>query len=188
MTSNPLRILRTFDRHLRSPVDLYVYGRSALAMGFAAAPTWFHATMDVDAILPAKDIRALEQNPDFWAAQQKTNEELANSGLYFTHFFEDRQVIITPDWLDHVVTLTEFAFARLRLFRPSTVDLVLTKMMRIDPEDRDDIRFLVAQADCQPDKLNAALDRAVVPPVTEIKEAFSHNRAWLRDTGLLPMS
>ena len=130
-------------------------------MGFAAAPTWFHATMDVDAILPAKDIRALEQNPDFWAAQQKTNEELANSGLYFTHFFEDRQVIITPDWLDHVVTLTEFAFARLRLFRPSTVDLVLTKMMRIDPEDRDDIRFLVAQADCQPDKLNAALYRHV---------------------------
>ena len=39
----------------------------------------------VDAILPSKDILALEQNEDFWQAQQRTNAELGDSGLYFTH-------------------------------------------------------------------------------------------------------
>lgn len=155
-------------------------------MGFAEAPARFYATVDVDAILPAKDLGAIEQNPDFWEAQNKTNEELGNSGLYFTHLFEDRQVILTPDWLDHVVALSGFGFARLRLFRPSTVDLVLTKMMRIDPEDREDIRFLVGQSDCAPGALRAALDRARVPPVVEIQEAFVQNRAWLLLTSALP--
>jgi hypothetical protein len=153
-----------------------------LALGFAEAPVRFQATMDVDVILPARDLKAVEQNEDFWLAQQKTNEELGDSGLYFTHLFEDRQVILTPDWLDHVVTLSGFGFAKLRLFRPSTVDLVLTKMMRVDPEDREDIRFLVDQADCGLGALRAALDRAVVPPVAEIEEAFEKNQAWLRQT------
>ena len=38
MTSNPLRILQTLDRHLHGPIVLYVYGRSALALGYPAAP------------------------------------------------------------------------------------------------------------------------------------------------------
>ena len=184
LTNNPLRILQTLDRHLCSPFDLYVYGRSALALGFLESPARFQATMDVDAILPSRDVRALELNEDFWNAQQKTNEDLGESGLYFTHLFEDQQVILTPDWLDHVVTLGGFGFTKLRLFRPSTVDLVLTKMMRIDPEDREDIRFLVAQPDCRPDELRAALVRAKIPPVAEIGDAFRSNRLWLKDLGI----
>jgi len=184
VTNNPLRILQTLDRHLRSSFDLYIYGRSALALGFLQSPARFHATMDVDALLPAKDIQALEQNEDFWQAQQKTNEELGDSGLYFTHLFEDRQVILTPDWLDRAVALPGFGMDKLRLFRPSTVDLILTKMMRIDPEDREDIRFLTEQTDYRPDELRNAFDRAVVPPVMEIKEAFEKNRGWLKELGI----
>jgi hypothetical protein len=45
MTSNPLRILQTLDRHLQHPVTLYVYGRSALALGWPAASAAFHATL-----------------------------------------------------------------------------------------------------------------------------------------------
>lgn len=182
VTSNPLRILQTLDRHLRSSFSMYVYGRSALALGYPEAPAAFHATVDVDAILPAKDLQALERNEDFWQAQQKTNEELGDSGLYFTHLFEDRQVILTPDWLDRVVTLAGFGLAKLRLFRLSTEDLVLTKMMRVDPEDREDIRFLTGQADCRTDALRASLERAIIPPVAEIRDAFEKNRAWLRQT------
>ena len=180
--SNPLRILRTLDRHLGSSFDLYIYGRSAIALGFPGAPARFEATMDVDAILPSRDVRALEQNEDFWNAQQKTNEDLGESGLYFTHLFEDQQVILTPDWLDHVVTLGGFGFTKLRLFRPSTVDLVLTKMMRVDPEDREDILFLVGQVDRGMDELKVALARAKIPSVAEIKDAFEKNREWLRET------
>lgn len=182
--NNPLRILQTLDRHLNSPFDLYVYGRSALALGFSPSPARFQATMDVDAILPAQDIQALEQNEDFWQAQQKTNEELGDSGLYFTHLFEDRQVILTPDWLNRVEALPAFGLAKLGLFRPSTVDLVLTKMMRVDPEDREDIQFLVGQVDCRPDVLRAALDRARVPQVMEIEEAFEKNCVWLKQLGI----
>lgn len=70
--NNPLHILRALDRHLTSPCHLYVYGRSALALGFPTAPAKYSATMDVDALLPAKDIQAIEQNADFWLAQEKT--------------------------------------------------------------------------------------------------------------------
>ena len=73
--------------------------------------------MDVDAILPSRDIKAIEQNEDFWQAQMKTNDELGGSGLYFTHLFEDRQVILTPDWLQGVVELNSFNFSKIRLFR-----------------------------------------------------------------------
>lgn len=80
MTSNPLRILQTLDRHLHQPFDLYVYGRSALALGYPGAPAAMHGTMDVDAILPARDILAIEANDDFWRAQEIANTELGDSG------------------------------------------------------------------------------------------------------------
>ena len=179
MKNNPLQILQTLDRHLVEPFELYVYGRSALALGYAEERVNFQSTMDVDAILPARDIKAIEQNEDFWQAQMKTNEELGSSRLYFTHLFEDRQVILTPDWLERVVALSAFRFAKLHMFRPSTVDLILTKMMRVDPDDREDIKFLASQPDFRKEELLGALKRAMVPPVQELYEAFEKNRVWL---------
>lgn len=179
MMSNPLRILQTLDKHLSQPFTLYIYGRSALALGFPSAPAVMQATMDVDAILPAKDILEIEANDDFWRAQDLTNTELGDSGLYFTHLFEDRQVILTPDWLSRVVKLPLLGLARLHLYRPATEDLILTKMMRIDPQDREDMTFLLAQADCSKERLKEALNVAVIPGVTEIREAFEWNKKWL---------
>ena len=65
MTSNPQRILQVLDGPLRDPFTLYVYGRSALALGYPNAPAAVQGTMDVDAILPAKDILEIEANDDF---------------------------------------------------------------------------------------------------------------------------
>jgi Nucleotidyltransferase of unknown function (DUF6036) len=179
MTSNPLRILQALDRHLHQPFELYVYGRSALALGFPAAPAAMHGTMDVDAILPARDILAIETNDDFWRAQEKANTELGDSGLYFTHLFEDRQVILTPHWLARVVKLPVRGLKYLHLYRPATEDLILTKMMRVDPQDREDIMFLLGQADLDKEQLREALEAAVIPDVAEIKEAFERNKTWL---------
>jgi len=139
----------------------------------------FHATMDVDAILPARDLLAIESNDDFWQAQELTNAELGESGLYFTHLFEDRQVILSPDWLSGVVKLPGDGLERLRLYRPSTEDLILTKMMRVDPQDREDVDFLLGREDFDRARLQRALDTAVVPPVPEIHDAFDHNLKWL---------
>ena len=85
MKSNPLRILETLDEFLGAPFRLHIYGRSALALGYPNAPAKFHATMDVDAILPANEVSAIERNEDFWAAQDRVNEKLGDTGLYFTH-------------------------------------------------------------------------------------------------------
>ncbi len=177
--SNPARILTALDRHLGGPFRLYIYGRSAIVLGFPEASAEMAATMDVDAILPASEVGAIERNDDFWAAQDKVNKELCDAGLYFTHLFEDRQVILTPDWQSNAVPVPELPLERLDVWRPSTADLVLTKMMRVDPEDRSDIEFLSRQADFSPSDMIKALDRAVIPPVPEIREAFEKNREWL---------
>lgn len=179
MKSNPLRVLETLDAFLHAPFQLNIYERSALALGYPDAPARYHATMDVDAILPAKDVHAIEHNEDFWTAQERVNEKLGEIGLYFTHLFEDRQVILTPNWIDNIAPISGFGFRHLQLWRPSTPDLILTKMMRVDPEDQEDIEFLLRQRDVAPAAVRDALDRAIVPDVAEIAEAYALNRAWL---------
>lgn len=179
MKSNPLRIIECLDRHLSQSFTLYVYGRSALALGFANSPAEYHATMDVDAILPSRDVQAIEQNEDFWRAQEQVNRELGDTGLYFTHLFEDRQVVLTPDWLSKVRPISGLSLRTLQLWRPSTADLILSKMMRVDPQDRDDITFLARQPDVSSEEIRRAIDIARVPGVREIEEAFLANRDWV---------
>jgi hypothetical protein len=71
--NNPLRILQTFDRHLAKPTEITLFGRAALALGYAPSPIAFAATHDVDAILPLSWLEAEDENLDFWEAQQRTN-------------------------------------------------------------------------------------------------------------------
>jgi len=130
---------------------------------------------------PRAMFRRSRANEDSGPAQERVNEELGETGLYFTHLFEDRQVILTPDWVEHTVPVAGGAFQYLQLQRPSTVDLILTKMMRVDPEDRADLEFLLRQCDVTPVAVRAALARAVVPNVAEIAEAFAANCTWLRE-------
>ena len=60
--NNPLRILQTFDRHLSAPAELTLFGRAALALGYANSPAAFATTHDVDAFLPLPWLAANEQN------------------------------------------------------------------------------------------------------------------------------
>jgi hypothetical protein len=141
--NHPEHILRTLDRHLVKPTRLILYGRAALALGFKGPHPQFHATMDVDAILPEVEMASIEADDSFWDAIETTNEQLESTGLYLTHLFTDSQVILSPDWLKSIVPISLENLRFLRLFRPSTSDLILTKMMRIDPQDRSDIEFLI---------------------------------------------
>jgi hypothetical protein len=171
LVSNPLRILQTFDRKLTSPAEMTLFGRAALALGFPGAPPGFHNTRDVDAILSFQWLSSSDENIDFWLAQQSTNAELAKDGLYLTHLFRESEVIIQPDWPARRVRLA-LQLAHLTVYRPATVDLVLTKMARADEEDLEDIRFLLSQESISPRELQAAFARARVPDVTEIRELF----------------
>jgi hypothetical protein len=167
------------DRHLTHPVRLILYGRAALSLGFPDSPAEFSTTMNVDAILPRVELSAIEENDDFWTALEKTNAELEPSGLYITHLFVDDQLILTPDWTQRlqVVELDDLKF--LQLFRPDAGDLILTKMMRVDPQDRSDITFLLDQF--SGNIMRDYIERASLPDLEEIRTAFSENRDWLKN-------
>ena len=169
--NNPLRILQTLDRHLTASAELTLFGRAALALGYAGSPAAFATTQDVDAILPLSWLAAEDQHLDFWQAQQRTNTELEPAGLYITHLFRELEIILTPDWLTRRVSI-RLELSRLKTFRPSTLDLILTKMARGDENDLADIRFLLRQEPQTVEQLRAAFARARVPEAPEIHDLF----------------
>lgn len=169
--NNPLRILQTLDRHLTVPAELTLFGRAALALGYAASPTAFAATHDVDAILPLGWLAAEDENLGFWEAQQRTNAELEPEGLYVTHLFRELEVILTPDWLGRRVRIP-LELRRLTVFRPATPDLILTKMARGDDNDLADIGFLLNREPFSAEQLRATFARARVPDIPETQTLF----------------
>jgi hypothetical protein len=178
--NQPEQIIRTLDQHLVKPTRLILYGRAALALGYPEPQHLFQSTMDVDAILPEVEMAAIESDDSFWEAIQKTNDQLFSSGLYLTHLFVDSQIVLRPDWLDHIVPIHLQGLRHLTLFRPATEDFILTKMMRVDPQDRSDIEFLLGNASLDPDKLARLLKSARIPDIPEIYDAFEENSAWLQ--------
>jgi len=169
--NNPLVILQTLDHHLTRPTEITVFGRGALVLGFAASPASLGATHDVDAILPLSWLEAADENIDFWDAQQKTNAELESSGLYITHLFRELEVILTPDWITRRVPVV-ITLNKLVVYRPSTLDLLLTKMARCDENDLADIRFLLEQDPHTEERLCDGFARARVPDVPELRRLF----------------
>lgn len=177
--NQPEHILRILDRHLRQPTRLILYGRAALALGFPQPLADFFATLDVDAILPEVEMRAIEEDDGFWEAIERTNHELDSSGLYITHLFSDSQVILRHDWLNSIVPVLLPNLRFLSLFRPSAEDLILTKMMRVDPQDRQDIQYLLKCSSISPSDMEICLSKAKVPAVPEIEAAFLANSDWI---------
>lgn len=173
--SNPLRILKALDQHLALPAEINLFGRSALALGFAQAPASFHSTQDVDGILPLAWLKPPNEHEDFWQAVQRTNAELEPDGLYLTHLFRELDVILQPDWIDRRLQL-HVGLEKLAVFRPATIDLILTKMARADADDLQDIRFMLQQEPLTCDQLEKAFARARVPDVPEIQELFNRAR------------
>ena len=54
-------------------------------------------------------------------------------------------------------------------------------MMRVDPQDRSDLEFLLENGDfTSPAQLKDLFDQAIIPQIPEIQEAFHANADWLR--------
>ena len=169
--NNPLHILQTLDLHLTAAAEITIFGRAALVLGYADCPANFATTNDVDAILPLKWLDAPDENLDFWQAQQKTNAELEPSGLYLTHLFREQEIILSLDWISKRVRIS-LEQRHLIVFRPSTLDLILTKMMRGDENDLTDIRFLLEREPQSEDSLRNAFGCARIPDLQEIRDLF----------------
>jgi len=170
--NNPLLILQTLDRHLDHTVELTLYGRAALALGFPAHEPRHDTTQDVDAIIPLAQLDQMHADEQFWEAKDATNAELAERDLYITHLFTEADIFLLPDWLERRVPI-QHTFTHLKLFRPATLDLILTKMMRgADPEDLADIEFLLKMEPVSAAELNAAFGRVRLPDIQELQDAF----------------
>ena len=149
-------------------------------MGFGSAGIRFGKTMDVDAILPTVEMEKIEADDQFWKAIELTNKSLVPDGLYISHLFTDKQVALTPDWLSKIVPIEANGFKNLRLFRPSSVDLVLTKMMRNDRQDIEDIRFILAHERVERADIEKAFATVKPHEVRELQQIFVEMQPLVR--------
>jgi len=178
MPSNPVIILTEFDRLLTQPVELNIFGASALNLGYSG--DLGEKTRDVDLIIPKEDIPAIEANVEFWEAKEQLNKNLGSQGLYISHIFEYHQIILTEDWVEKRVPIRLPMLEHIKAFRPSTEDLLLTKMMRGDTEDKKHINFLLREGRFSNEFLLQLYERAQLPDIQEIREIFSSLKDWVR--------
>ena len=164
-------ILGVLDRHLQARIELTLFGRAALSLGFPDAPPEYGLSLDVDGVLWDGQAEQLLEQTDFWTAVDEANRELAPAGLYVSHFFQETQVILTPSWRDRRCPLAG-PWPRLQVFRLGDVDLFLTKLMRFDPQDLSDARFLADRAGWSRAQIAGFLREARVPDIPEIREQF----------------
>jgi hypothetical protein len=169
--TNAERILTAVDERLHAEVDLTLYGRAALQLGFPAPAAEYALSHDVDGVLWVGQAEALAEQTDFWEAIEAVNGLLADQELYISHFFEETQVILTAEWRRNRVRI-EGPWRHLILHRLGNIDLFLSKLMRDDPIDRADAAFIVQAGGLTQAEIRHAIRSARVPAIPEIQEQF----------------
>jgi len=181
--TNAERILRRLDDLLSGPVHLTLYGRAAMLLGFPKPKPEFARSMDVDVVLWLGQAEELERSGNFWSALDLLNREFEPQGLYISHLFEETQVILLPDWRDRRVAIP-LACPRLSLSRLSDGDMMLSKLMRYDPIDLEDLVFIITAAGLSPVQVSQAVRHARIPESAEIREQFELCKRWMISRGL----
>src|SRR5204863_8007589 len=87
------------------------------------------------------------------------------------HLLSETDVILRPKWLSRRIAIN-LELEKLRLFRPATIDLILTKMARGDEQDLEHIRFLFSREPTSQTTLKEAFSLARIPDVNEIRQLF----------------
>jgi len=171
--SHAERILTVLDSGLDHAVQLVIYGRSALALGFSDPPAATKVSLDVDAIIPVSMVERMQSDTGFWEAQENANRILEPEGLYITHLFQSDQVFLRRDWESHLLPILRPETRWLRLFRPATLDLILSKMMRgDDPQDMEDVDFMIRHDRIPVGLVEEAMRQVVLPNLIELRDAF----------------
>jgi hypothetical protein len=170
---NPDRLLVALDEHLDHTVRLVIYGRAAVWLGFDGVPPEVGRTRDVDGILSEDDVAALNTDMQFWDARDAVHERFQNEGLYITHLFPAKEVFLRRNWLEQIIPVSRLRLRHLKLFRPATLDLVLTKMMRgNDPQDMADAKFMIEHDKISKKQLEAAFAEMNPVELVELRDAF----------------
>lgn len=169
--NNAKRILTALNSKLNSCVELTLYGRAALFLGFENLPQEYALSRDVDAVFWKGQAETLLETTNFWEAVNEVNMELADQDLYISHFFEDSQIILRPNWREQRVKINR-PWHNLNLYRLGDIDLLLSKLMRDDPIDLEDALFIYEHANLDMEILKLSLQEARIPDIPEIKEQF----------------
>ena len=179
--TNAQRILTLLDAKLTSQIELTLYGRAALHLGFPDAPKEHALSRAVDAVLWLGQAEELNDKTNFWEAIEQVNQELTDQELYISHFFTESQVILLPDWRSNRVRIPG-SWNHLDLYRLGNIDLLLSKLMRDDPIDRADAQFIVRVSNLGISDITNAIDRARVPDSPEIQEQLEQASSKLLKT------
>lgn len=166
-------IASTLDSLLDHEVSLVAYGRASIALGFNDVPDPIGRSLDMDVILRFSHASQLDTDDQFWNAQAEVNVVLEKQGLYMTHLFQEDQVFLRPEWEQHIVPVLRPPTRWLKLFRPHTIDLILTKMMRgNDPQDMADAEFLIRHDRITAAQMEPAFATVRMPDIQELRDAF----------------
>jgi hypothetical protein len=180
--AHPERLLLALDEGLDHEFRLIIYGRSAIWLGFDNPPAAAATTQDVDAIIPNDQVQALANDLRFWDARDAVNERFKSEGLYITHLFPESEVFLRRDWMSHIVPLTRPRLNHLKLFRPATIDLVLTKMMRgNDEQDIADVEFILRHDRITEPQLIEAFSQMKPIALVELRDAFERAKPVVLD-------
>jgi hypothetical protein len=171
IVNNAERILSALDAKLNKPVELTLYGRAAFVLGFKNTPKEFAQSKDIDAILWVGQADELARTTNFWEAVEEVNQAFRDQELYISHLFEENQVVLTPEWKKQRVRI-DGPWKKLRVYRLGNVDLFLSKLMRNDPQDLADAKFVIARASWNQDAITRIISLARVPDIPEIREQF----------------
>ena len=181
--TNAERLLAAVDERLNASVELTLYGRAALHLGFPNPPPDYALSRDVDAVLWIGQAEELIERTNFWEVIEQVNVMFADQELYISHFFEESQVILTTDWRSKRIQI-KGPWKNLNIFRLGNEDLFLSKLMRDDPIDRKDAQFIIEFGPLLPEQIRLAIRSARIPPVPEIAEQFERCSRRFRDHGM----
>lgn len=180
--TNAETIALHLDGLLDHEVSLVIYGRASIALGFNDVPEAIGRSLDMDVILRFSNAARLDADDQFWEAQAKLNADLEKRGLYMTHMFEENQVFLRPDWESQIAEVLRPPMRYLKLFRPHTIDLILTKMMRgDDPQDLSDIEFLIEHDRITREQMEPAFQTVLMPDIQELRDAFERALPRVRE-------
>jgi len=80
--------------------------------------------------------------------------------------------VLRPDWRTHRVPI-HGPWGELSLYRLGDLDLFLSKLMRDDPVDQTDARFIVERACLSQNQIREAIRSARVPDDADVREQFA---------------
>ena len=86
-------------------------------------------------------------------------------------FVED-QVILTPDWRRNRQEIPS-PWRHLALHRLGDADLLLSKLMRDDPQDRNDALFIASRRGWSRTEIDGIIAQARIPAIAELEEQFA---------------